>query len=148
MGRIDYWLWLRRVVISDLTLLVLVWSLPGALEALLPNNPNAVLQVMIWVPPIIFMWRGFAGRRQIRQNHCSRAVRAGQFLVFVIGLAALMLIDFMVLLLRRMGNGLADNAWFYLVFSPIYLVPVTMAMYPGRRPIETDPAEVEFYPDA
>ena len=66
----------------------------------------------------------------------------------VVGLVALMLIDFMMLLWHRMGNNLAQNAWFYLILSPIYLVPMTIAMYPGRAPAFSDDIETEFYPDA
>ena len=146
MGRIDYGLWFWRVVVSDLPLLFLVWSLPGALEVLLPNDPNAVLQVAIWAPLAAFLLRGFAGRRQIRQNHLSRFVQAGQFLALVIGIVALMLIDFTMVLMHRMGNNLADSAQFYLLLSPIYLVPMAIAMYPGRTPV-ADPAD-GFYPDA
>ena len=133
---------------SDLTLLFLVWSIPGAIEVLFPQDPNAILVGALLVPTLAFILRVFAGRRQISENHCSRQVRRFQFAVFLLGIFLLLLVDCLLFSLHGIGGNMLLNAILYMVLSPLYLLPMTIAMYPGRAPAFSDDIETEFYPDA
>jgi hypothetical protein len=130
-ARVDYRLWFWRVISWDTTLLLLVWSVPGAIELLLPNNPEAMLVAAVLVPIAAFVFRIYAGRRQIAQNHGTQFMRTVQFIVFLVGIFMLMMIDCILIVLCEVGLSFVERAAVYLVASPTYLAPMAIAMYPG-----------------
>jgi hypothetical protein len=132
--RVNYQLWLLRLIAWDGLLPALILLAPYVVELLIPNNRLAIELLGVAFPIAGFFIRLVVGKRHIDSNLCSGPVRLAQFGVFFVGIFPLVLIDAFLVLSHVMPKGVLapeDYAVFGVLFS-VYLTAMTLAMYPGR----------------
>ena len=78
LARVNYLLWLWRVINWDTLVLALLVFVPAVVEALFPKPDDALLIVAAVLPPIACFFRLHTGIRLIELNHCSAFVRVLQ----------------------------------------------------------------------
>lgn len=134
MSRVNYGLWIWRVVSWDTLLPAAMLLAPRAIVWLAPNRWGLITLAAVSLPILAFLLRLHAGGRQIAGNHCSANVRRIQFSVLFVGIIPLVLFD-CFMFIGAVANGKPDNEtiMFLFVLVCIYLSAMVIAMYPGRR---------------
>jgi hypothetical protein len=142
-GHVNYRSWLLRVITWDTLLPACVGLIPYGIKLLFPNRRGVIELTAVTLPVAAFFLRLRAGRRQIAANHCSEAVRRFQFGIFVLGVLPLVLVDCFLILTHVMPPGAlfaAPGDWLISgIVLGIYLLCMTIAMYPGYSPAEEEP---------
>lgn len=132
-GRIDYRLWVRRVVSWDVPVYCLLAIVPTVVEQLLPKEANLIL-IATLLPILAFFLRVRAGRRQMAENRVPFWLHMLQSVVFYATITLMIFLDSLMLAM----HGVAPEAAlaFGLFGLCFYMLPMTLAMYPGRMPSE------------
>lgn len=106
---------------------------PPLVEAAIPNR-GALELLAVALPITFFFWRIVAGCRRIDANHCSARFQKLQVWSLVLAVFLLVFFDAMTILLQAMPKGALDREDFTIlsVMLVIYLIPMAIAMYPGR----------------
>lgn len=136
--RTHYRHWLLTLVTWDGLLPVLVLVTPAVVSFFFPNQREAREAVGILLPIVAFLVRFCIGLRHIKTNHCNEWLRRLQVVALILGLFQLVMIDSLVLLAHEMPiANFKDPAEFIVwgVIITIYLIPMAIALYPGRKKI-------------
>ena len=127
--------WLLKILFWDGALPLVTATAPMAVQALTEDRA-AVEFASVLLPVIAFLVRLEVGRRTIGSNNCGSVTRFFQYLLFFVGLVALILVDTFLMLTYIMPAGaLFATMVDVTVFSGLvstYLVGMILAMYPGR----------------
>jgi hypothetical protein len=136
--RVDYPAWILNVVAWDGLLPVLIFVVPKALNAAVAPHRELNEWIAIMLPLGAFFVRIAVGVRHIRLNGCPGFVRSVQFVAIAVGVLALFLIDCLLILAAELPAGAmfatpVDLLCWAMSYA-VYLVSMTVAMYPGRVP--------------
>lgn len=141
---VDYREWMRQVLAFDGVLPVVVLGVPEAAALLLPQRPDVIEILAIFLPIGSFLIRFYRGKHRINANGCGQVTRLLQKLALTGGVFLLMVTDALLILMRdvqiRLGRKQAGIDWQALaevslvvsVALAIYLPLAVFAMYPGR----------------
>jgi len=103
------------------------------LQWLLPGRRVAVELAAIVLPIVAFFVRAVAGSRHIAANNCSPRFRQVQGAALALGIFVLLFIDCIAMLSHLIPQlKLQDYLMLYATCFTIYIVPMTLVMYPGR----------------
>ena len=133
MNRINYGVWLWRVISWDTLLPAAMIFAPSAILWVAPNRQGFMEIAAVSLPIVAFFLRVSAGRRQIAKNQCSTRVRRIQFGIFCVGIFPLVLFDCFMILgeLANVGPGWDyDTVIALAVMIAIYLSAMVIAMFP------------------
>lgn len=134
-GPIDFAGWLIRLVTWDGVLPVLILFAPSIVERLIPNR-GAIEIAAVVLPIAFFFWRIATGCRHIDANNCSPAFQKFQVWALVLAVFMLVFFDAMMILSHVMPKGaLIANRGDLIIIAVMlsfYLVPISIATYPGR----------------
>jgi hypothetical protein len=136
-GTLDYRSWFIRVISWDAILPFCMFFMPTLIEFCFPNQRGVMEITAVTLPILAFMLRVRAGWRHIMTNRCSVVVQHLQFFVFCLGILPLVLIDCFMILSHLMPQGplnvSQDGMLLLAIVFAVYLMIMTVAMYPGRR---------------
>jgi hypothetical protein len=140
--RIAYGAWFFRVLTWDAALPFLIAMTPIVLERLFPHRRGFIEMAAVTVPTMAFFIRIYIGKKHIFENGCSPRFRRFQCGAFCLAILPLVLIECILTLAVLMplnpqappnGPRFSQVSWILLVlYMPIYLPLMTLAMYPGR----------------
>ena len=135
-GKVDVGSWLLTVATWDSLLPLCVLTVPYLIGILVPNNRGAIEVAATVMPITAFFIRFVVGRRHIASNQCGVIVRRVQLCFLGLGIVVLVLIDAVLILSHVMPKGAAWNnptdRMVWAVLGSVYLISMTVAMYPGR----------------
>jgi len=127
--------WLRKVLLWDGVLPLCIAAAPLAVDAL-TGRRGAVEFVSVLLPIVAFLIRWAVGYSTIGSNNCGPVTRFLQYLLFFVGLVALILVDTFLMLAYLMPKGaLFATTVDVIVMATlisIYLFTMIFAMYPGQ----------------
>ena len=141
--RVDYGLWVLRLLGWDGLLPALIVLIPCTLKLLLPRNLDDVVLTAAIIPPVALFIRGYVGIRQINSNHCSHLIRQLQGCVLLLAITPLMIVDVFLILYHALPKN-GPNRWASFAFGGAiagYLVLMAFAMYPGGTKVVTADSE-------
>ena len=137
-GDVDLLLWITRVVAWDGILPITVSVISTGIAVLFPRNPAIQAFTMIFLPIAAFFYRYRVGAEQIRTNHCGRWLRGIQFSSLGLAIFCFLFFDCMIVLMAFLPNNgrifTTEDVHVFTIMAGFYLVLVTIAMYPGRKP--------------
>jgi hypothetical protein len=137
LGRVNYCVWLLRVLAWDTLLPLIVAFVPYAIHLLLPKQRGILEVVAVTLPILAFFLRIRAGKPQIATNQCSERARAVQFGVFLLGVLPLVLVDCFMILSHLMPQGslfaTKTDLFIWATIALFYLTCMAIAMYPGSQ---------------
>jgi hypothetical protein len=140
--RVEYTVWILRLVAWDGLLPCVVLLSPRLVEFLLPNRRGAIELTGVILPIAGFFFRVYVGRRHISSNHCSKGVRRFQLVGLGFGIFALFVIDAVVILAHVMPRGALfahrSDVIVWCIFAGVYLAAMAAAMYPGRTVLKDE----------
>jgi Gpi18-like mannosyltransferase len=133
IGHIDFAAWLFRLFTWDGVLPTCMMFLPAVIEQLWPNR-GAIETATVVLPIVFFFVRIVVGCRHIDANHCSPGFQRVQAWALVLGVFILVFLDAVMILSNVIPRGAVnlDDVVFVAIIVSIYLVPMAVAMYPGR----------------
>ena len=144
VSQIDYAGWFIGMLTWDGLLPLSILVVPPIAEAAIPNR--GVLEFLaVTLPIAFFFWRIVAGCRRIDANHCSARFQKLQVWSLVLAVFLLVFLDALTILLQALPKGAFNREDFIVlgVMLVIYLIPMAIAMYPGR----SQPLPVVWMPD-
>lgn len=128
--------WVLRVITWDGALPAFIWAFFHVLTALAPNWDDEIAVFGVLFLIVAFFLRMYAGACFIAANGRSAFVQNVQYLVFCFGLFVLTIIDGLMIagltspkVAQAPGD---DDTVIWTVLLSLYLVPMAIAMYPGR----------------
>ncbi len=137
-GRISYGSWLWRILAWDGVLPLFMFSLPGVLDLVCPNNPDVIVAMSIVIPIGAFLCRFYSGRKHICANKCESHFQRFQIGCLCIGILILLFVEVLVIGLHDLRKGglfaTQEDRTILLVLFGLYLFAMLIAMYPGRAP--------------
>jgi len=140
-GYVNYRLWLCRLIAWDgiLPAFVLLTPIIG-LMLLGPLNADIVIVVAsVFVPNVVLIMRMKLGVRHIQSNNCSALLKTVQCIFLLVAIFILFCCDVLLVIIHLMpaGQAFEKNQWsiFGLGYC-VYLTLMSIAMYPGRTPID------------
>ena len=140
--RIPFAAWFLSVFCWDGLLPFAIVLVPLALKLILPRLGDAVALAALVLPITAFMIRFRVGTIHIATNYCGSVTRFFQYIVFYIGLFALLFVDSLLILSQENGmeKFFANKADLrFLEFAAvIYIVSMVIAMYPGWKPVDSE----------
>jgi hypothetical protein len=131
VGRIDFAGWLFRLFTWDGLLPSCVMFLPVAVERFWPNK-GAIEAGAVVLPIVFFFVRIVAGCRRIDSNHCRPWFQKIQVWSMVFAVFILVFLDAFIILSDVLGAPARGDILIIAVIMTLYLVPMAIAMYPGR----------------
>lgn len=135
VGNTDFVGWMVRLLTWEGILPTCVFLVRGIIETLFPSR-GTIEAAAVVLPITFFFVRIFTGCRHIDANHCSQGFQRFQVWALVLAVFVLVFVDAIMILADVMPNGalVAGPAdWIVIVtIILIYLVPMSVAMYPGR----------------
>ena len=135
-GRIPFGEWALRVFTWDAFLPAAVAYIPMGLEVIFPGRRGLVELAAVILPVTALFVRYLAGRRLIGANCCPPAARRVQRIVFVVGLFPLALMECVLILSALIPAGAVlghpRDRLVWAILAGVYLLAMTVAMYPGR----------------
>lgn len=138
-------LWLLRLFAWDGLLPVVVWSLPAIVEAVLPQKPLGLIEMIaVFLPILAFFIRYYVGAEHILRNTCSERTQRIQFFSFCVGILTLVFVDAIMILSHVMPNNqdpLQSEGFRWTIV--VYLALMAFSMFPGWP--ERDPDEREYF---
>ena len=136
-NRVDYVLWLRRMVSRDALLPAIIAVTPVAIQLAFPKNDALSVAAAVILPVTAFFIRIYSGGRLIETNYCSDTMRSVQGVLLVLGLLPLLALDALVMAVPAAGL-LAEDWQALAVLFAISFALTAIALYPGAEPVSGD----------
>ncbi len=143
--RINYGVWLFKLIPWDSLLPAFVILVPAIVKVLIPNRGNTIEFVAVTLPIAAFFFRFVIATRHINSNECSHLVRRIQIAFLCVAILVLLLIDSLFILAQEMPPGAlfatTTDVIVWTALIAIYLTCMGVAMYPGRSECAIDPRD-------